>query len=629
MRVLKLIWRTARPYRCQVAAAVLLLTLATLLEVVAFPVMVGGTFIALDPSSVVSSGGPARGGGVEGAFIQRQLDRVPRLRSLTTRLSSDLKTKAGRGKWLFIFAFGGLLIYAIKCLCTWGYLYLNQYVSQHVMKDLRAALYGRMLQLPLSFYESRQTGELMSRMTNDVALVQNLVSVQLADAIVAAVTIGAGLSVLLLIKWQLTVLALMMVPLVSWVIGSAGQKTGRITRRIQQRVAAMNARLQERISTINIVQCFTREQYEQEKFDEINRETVAANLQAARVAAPLQPMVEFIGVLGMIFGIGFAGWYVIYSHLSIPRLVVYFTIVQKVGTQFSKIGRIYLAIQQGIAAGSRVTEVLDREPEVRDLPGASELPAVQGRLALHGVSFRYAESEHVLRDINLVVEPGEIMALVGPSGAGKTSMTKLIPRFYDPSEGWIEIDGHNIREVTLLSLRSQIGLVPQETVLFSGNIRDNIAYGKLDATQSEIEQAAKAANAHDFILSLPKGYETAVGERGMKLSGGQRQRIAIARTVLKNPRLLILDEATSSLDTESEMQVQEALDRLMAGRTTVVIAHRLSTVRNATRIVVLSDGRITEMGSHAELMQQGGLYRRLYEMQFREDERPAARGLSA
>jgi len=624
LSVFKRILLSAGPYRYLVVVAMLLLTVATLLEVVVFPALVGGAFVALDPSSL-SPAKQDHGGstiGHVGSALRQRLEHIRWLRVLKTALLEDLQTRAGRVHWLLIFAITGVVIYTVRSLCSWGYLYLNQYISQHVMKDLRSRLYRKLLALPLSFYESRQTGELMSRVTSDISLVQNLVSVQLADGVVAIVTITGGLCAMLITSWQLTLLALVTVPLVSYAIGMAGARMRRVTRTVQQRIAAMNARLQERIGTIGTVQSFTREEYESEHFDHINQEMVSSNLQAARISAPLQPLVELIGVFGMMLGVGAAGWFVVEGRLSIPLLVFYFSVVQKVGGQFSKLGRINLGIQQGIAAGTRVLEVMDREPEVKDAPGAKELPLMVGRLAFHDVIFRYAESDEVLRDINLALQPGEVLAVVGPSGSGKTSLIKLVPRFYDPTEGWIEIDGHDLREVTLHSLRRQIGMVPQETVLFTGTIRDNIAYGRLDATQEQIEEAAQAANAHDFIMGLPHGYDTQVGERGVKLSGGQRQRLAIARTLLKDPRLLILDEATSSLDTESEIQVQEALERLMAGRTTVVIAHRLSTVRNAHRIVVLNEGRIVEEGSHAQLIQAGGLYQRLYQMQFRDEERP-------
>jgi len=620
VNVFRRILKTAQPYRHLLVAAFLLLAVGTLLEVVAFPALTGGVFLALDPSSLtapVPSGQHAARDQVA-SWLRDRLERIDWLMSLRDQLRVELADAHGQVHWLLLFCGGCVLIYALRSLCVAGYLYLNQYISQHVMKDLRAALYGRLLGLPMSFYESRQTGELMSRMTSDIALVQNLVSVQLADAVVAAATIVGGLTVMLLASWQLTLLALVMVPAVSYVIGKAGFHIRAVTRVVQQRVASMNARLQERIGTINTVQSFTREEYEIQQFDRINRDTVAANLQAARIAAPLQPAVEFMGVTGMVLGLGLAGWFVIHHQLSIPVLVVYVSVAQRVGAQFSKLGRINLGFHQGIAAGARVMEVLDRESDIQEAPDAKPLPPVRGEIIFQGVSFRYAESEDVLREINLTIAPGEVVALVGPSGGGKSSLTKLIPRFYDVTEGALLVDGNDVRGVTLHSLRSQIGIVPQETVLFTGSIRDNIAYGRLEASQEEIEDAARAANAHDFIVSLPMGYATEVGERGTKLSGGQRQRVAIARTLLKNPRILILDEATSSLDTESEQQVQEALERLMADRTTVVIAHRLSTVRNAHRIVVLDGGRIVEIGSHAQLLRSRGLYRKLYEMQFRD-----------
>jgi subfamily B ATP-binding cassette protein MsbA len=322
----------------------------------------------------------------------------------------------------------------------------------------------------------------------------------------------------------------------------------------------------------------------------------------------------------MVLAIAVAGWQVIEGNLGGPLIFAIFLIAQRIGSYAVKIGRITLSVQQGLAAAGRIFEIVDTEEDVKQAPGALPLPRVTGEVSFDSVSFAYDSSVEVLKDVSLRVKPGEVVALVGPSGAGKTSLVNLIPRFYDPTQGHIRIDGHDLRDVTIDSLRSQIGYVPQDTVLFAGSVYDNVRYGRLDARREEVVAAARAANAEDFIEALPGGYETEVGERGAKLSGGQRQRIAIARTLLKDPRILILDEATSSLDTESEALVQEALERLMAGRTTFVIAHRLSTVRNADRILVLAYGKIVEQGTHQELLAKGGLYRRLYEMQFREQE---------
>jgi subfamily B ATP-binding cassette protein MsbA len=405
-----------------------------------------------------------------------------------------------------------------------------------------------------------------------------------------------------------------------------GGQVRQITRVMQARLADLNARLQERLSSVRVVQLFAMEEYEREQFSRVNRETMKANLAAARITSALYPGVEFVALFGMIVVVAIAGWQVISAQLGTAVFFMFLVVLQRAGSQLSRLGRIRVAIQQALGAGERVFELLETESEVVEAPNAEVLPPVRGEVTFEHVTLRYRGGEEALRDVSFTIRPGEVVALVGPSGAGKTSLANLILRFYDPTEGTIHIDGRDLRRVTLSSLRGQVGTVPQETLLFGGTVHDNIVYGRIQATRDEVIAAAAAANADEFIAALPAGYDTPVGERGVKLSGGQRQRIAIARALLRNPRILILDEATSSLDAESEALVQEALERLMEGRTTLVIAHRLSTIRHADRILVLSDGRIVEEGTHIDLIRRQGVYSRLYERQIREQDAPASAG---
>jgi subfamily B ATP-binding cassette protein MsbA len=601
------VFRVARPYRWQAIASVVALVLAQLLEVALVPLLVAGLL-----GAIIESGTPL-GAGMQAGLWER----------LKAIVGVRLDTFAARVHWLLVFGALLMAVYVVRAFLLFVYLRLGQKVSQRVMHDLRGLLFARLLRLSLSFHEGRRTGELMSRTTADVSLTQNLVGLQMADAVASVTGIASGLGLMLLMSPALTLFALFVGPLTAFVITRAGTRMREITRAVQERQAELSARLQERLSSIKEVQSFVREDYEDRQFGDLNRRTLNANLRSARLGAMLYPGVELLSMTAMVVGIVLAGWLVLQHKMGSPLLLSIFIIGQRVGSYAAHIGRVNVAIQQGLAAAARVFEIVESEPHVREAPDAVSLPRVTGEVAFDRSCFAYGDGPQVLKDVSLTVRPGEVVALVGPSGAGKTSMANLIPRFYDPSEGRVLIDGRDLRHVTLASLRSQIGLVPQDTTLFSGTIEDNIRYGGLEATHEEIVAAARAANADQFIEALPGGYQTEIGERGVKLSGGQRQRISIARTILKDPRILILDEATSSLDTESESLVQEALDRLMTGRTTFIIAHRLSTVRRADRILVLSDGRIVQQGTHAELMAIPGLYRRLYERQFADSDMQA------
>ena len=442
-------------------------------------------------------------------------------------------------------------------------------------------------------------------------------STDLLEAARAPITILIAVVFMASLEWRLTIFALACVPGISLVIAHSGERLRRLTREVQRKLGGLNSYLQERLSGIETVQLFGMEEREVARFGGINEDNYQENMRVAKVVSVLMPLVELISAVGMVVLIYVAGYLTIRGHLSLATLIAFAYVGQRLGSKLALLGKIWLSGQQAAAAGDRIFEILDAQEEVPEAAGAEELPRVVGRIEFHAVDFRYREGEAVLRGVEVTIEPGQVVAVVGASGAGKTSLVNLIPRFYDPTGGRIEIDGVDIASVTLRSLRSRIGIVPQEPILFGGSVRENIAYGKPEAGREEVEAAARAANAHDFIEALPQGYETPVGERAGKLSGGQRQRIAIARALLLDPRILILDEATSALDAESEALVQDALARLMEGRTTLIIAHRLSTIQRADRILVLADGRIAEDGKHEELLRRGGAYRRLYEAQLR------------
>jgi subfamily B ATP-binding cassette protein MsbA len=386
---------------------------------------------------------------------------------------------------------------------------------------------------------------------------------------------------------------------------------------IQESTADITSVLQEAVSSARVVKSFVREQYEIDRFEKENKENLGANLKNARYMATLTPTIEFVAALGVTLILWYGGHNVINGDTTAGSLVAFLAYAVNISNPIKRITRTTGNIQKALAAAQRVFGILDLKEEVKDLPEAKTLPSVLGTVSFEHVSFSYNEGDQIIHDLSFEVKPGQVVGLVGPSGAGKSTIASLLPRFYNCDEGVIRIDGTDIKQVTLDSLRAQVGIVPQETILFNGTVYDNILYGRLDATKEEIEAAAKAANAHDFIMELPQGYETMLGDRGVNISGGQRQRIAIARAILKNPRILILDEATSALDTESEHLVQEALNRLMVGRTSLVIAHRLSTIKNADRILVLEKGKLVEDGTHEELMNKNGLYAHLYQIQYR------------
>jgi subfamily B ATP-binding cassette protein MsbA len=604
MHVLKLLYKLLHPQRRRVQLLLLVIAAVTVTEV-ALPGLLAALIKVLSPE----------GGSLDLRYgflrpVAKSLDRF------------FVYTPEARTRALLVLAAAVVVMALLRAALAYWRIYLGQYIGGRALIDLRMQLFERLQRLSLSFYESQRVGDLMSRLTGDVALVQQLITADMTWYVTAPAIVTVGLVVMFLINWKLTLLVLVFSPITATVVARTGRRIRRLTRAQQDLIGDLNARLHERLASMRIIQSFTREQYEIEQFRRINEGTFGAVIRVARLDAFTPQVIEFLSTLVFVVIVAYAGVLVIGKHISFPTLMGYFALMQRVGVYFVKFGSLHLRVQQSLGALGRVGDVVSREPDIREAADAEALPEVEGRIAFEDVSFRYAGGEEVLRGVTLEIEPGEVVALVGPSGAGKTSLANLIMRFYDPAEGRVTVDGHDLRRVTLHSLRSQIGLVPQETVLFGGTIGDNIRYGKVEASEEEVMAAASAANAAQFIAELPQGYETEAGERGVKLSGGQRQRIAIARALLKDPRILILDEATSSLDAESEALVQEALERLMEGRTTLVIAHRLSTIRNADRIVVLGDGEVVEQGKHEELLAGEGLYSRLYGIQQRMDAVP-------
>ncbi len=493
------------------------------------------------------------------------------------------------------------------------------FVGERIVFDLRRQLYNHLLQLSVGFFTQRRVGELVSRLSNDVTTLRTTLTGNLTALLGQAVILVGAVLIMLTLNLNLSAFILILIPVIVALGAGFGLYFRRTSTQVQDEIAGAMTVADEVIQNVREVKSFAREEFEVGRYGLALTRAFAASLKLLRARSLFGSLIAFIGFASLAAVLWFGGREVIEGRLTGGALVAFLIYGISVGQSMAVLVSLYSSFQEAIGASKRVFEIIDMAPTVRDAPDARTLSAVEGRVSFDHVSFSYDPRQPVLQSIALEIAPGEIVALVGPSGAGKSTMFNLIPRFYDPVEGVMRIDDHDLRTVTQASLREHIGIVPQETLLFGGSVRENIRYGRLEATQAEIEAAARSANAHDFIIAMPDGYDTVVGERGVRLSGGQRQRIAIARAILKNPRVLLLDEATSSLDSESEHEVQEALHRLMQHRTTVIIAHRLSTVRVAHRIAVIDAGQIIELGTHDELMALDGLYARLYSMQFRED----------
>ncbi len=513
------------------------------------------------------------------------------------------------------------VVFLIKGLANYGQRYLTSWVAQKAMKDIRDDLYRHLQTLSLGFFNANRVGQVMSRIVNDVGVLENALVSGVVNVFYNSLTLIAGVGYLIYLNPKLTFLMLLVLPAIIYAFRVFSNKIRVMSKRIQESVADISDVLHEGLVGIRVVKSFVREDFEFERFTRQNQANFSASRKNTQLAATLSPVVELLSAIGFSIILWFGGYEVVNGQMTPGELIAFFTLALLIVNPLKALSGLSNTIQRATASAERIFELLDEKPTITELPTAIELdPHISGAISFQQVSFAYEPNRPVLQDINLEIKPGEVVALVGSSGAGKSTLVDLIPRFYDPTAGTILIDGHNLRELTLASLRQTIGIVPQETFIFSGTVAQNIRYGKLDAKDEEIVAAAKAANAHEFIMEMPNGYESAIGESGTGLSGGQKQRIAIARAILKNPRILILDEATSALDTESEALVQEALERLMQGRTTIVIAHRLSTIQNANRIVVLDKGRIAQIGTHDELLAANGIYRNLYQVQFGANE---------
>jgi subfamily B ATP-binding cassette protein MsbA len=510
-----------------------------------------------------------------------------------------------------------LICTLIKGLAEYLHEVMLEYMGQGVVKDIRNSLYGHIQSLSMDYFDKKRTGELVSRINYDVSLILEAVSGRFAKSLMDCIQLPVYAGIAICIHWQLAVITMIGLPFLIIPIGIIGQKIRKLTKKAQEKVADISSILFETIAGIRVVKAFCMERYEGRKFKNENRTLFRVMVDTVKKSAVLSPFTELTGMLVVSFLLYYGARLVIKGELTISWLLVFLGCLAAMIKPLKNIGKLNVGFQKAISASDRIFHLLDTRSSINEKEDARVLPRIREEIIYDMVSFEYNHDEaEVLRDIKLSVKAGEIIAIVGPSGSGKTSLVSLIPRFYDPTQGRMMVDGVNLRDVTIRSLREQLGIVTQETVLFNDTVRNNIAYGNQNAPFEKIVAAAKMANAHDFINALPKEYDTVIGEKGEMLSGGERQRLSIARAILKDPAILILDEATSALDTESERLVQDAIDKLMRGRTVFVIAHRLSTIKHADRIIVLEDGRIVQEGNHEELVSREGLYKKLYEMQF-------------
>jgi ATP-binding cassette subfamily B protein/subfamily B ATP-binding cassette protein MsbA len=552
--------------------------------------MVGMVFVLL--AAVTFSLGPI--------LIGRGVDAVVRLDS--------------RGLWVSLV--GLLVFYIFNFIATREQIRRIGVVGQYALADVRARIFAKVQELPVAFFDRAEAGDLMSRLVNDVDTLNVFLGQGFAQLIGGAFSLAGVLIAMTALDWRLTLATLTVVPAMLITTRFFGLMARRRFRATRETIGDVSANLQEELAAIRVTQAFGREELNLERFEERNRANRDANIQAQAVSSAFTPALDVLSAVTTAIVAGYGGWLAFSGQMSVGVVVSFLTFSQGFFRQISQISSIYATAQAALAGAERIFELLDMPVDLTDKPDASEMPPIEGRITFDDVSFEYAAGAPVLTGVSFEIQPGTTVALVGPTGAGKTSIINLLVRFYDVRSGAVLIDGIDVRDVTRASLRGQMGVVLQEPFLFAGTVADNIRYGRLDATDEEIAAAARLVNAHDFIANLPEAYATPLGERGGGLSAGQRQLIAFARAIIADPRILILDEATASVDTRTEVLIQRALAALLKGRTSVVIAHRLSTIREADEILVVDEGRIVERGTHQELMSAGGLYRELYERQF-------------
>jgi ATP-binding cassette, subfamily B, bacterial MsbA len=511
-------------------------------------------------------------------------------------------------------------VYIIKGFCDFGQYYLMAFIGQSVIRDLRQEMFCKLENMSVGFFVRHSTGELLSRMNNDVTMVQGALTSAITGIARDTLTVICLVAVVFFRDLKLALIAMVIFPLAIYPLLNFGRRMKRYSRRMLVSLEDITERLNETITGIRIVKAFAMEDYERERFAEVNDTLFNAFMRRFKVRAMSNPVMEALGGFGVCAIVTYGGYQVINGESTQGTFFSFMAALVMLYEPIKRVSEVNNTLQEGLTAGERIFNLLDTDPEVQDAPDAINLGEISGKVEFKDVSFSY-DSTQVLKDINFVVNPGEAIAIVGESGVGKSTLLDLAPRFYDPTSGFVLVDGIDVRQVTQKSLREKIGIVTQQTILFDDTIRNNIAYGRPDLPLDMVMEAAKAAHAHDFIMAQPEGYDSLIGENGIKLSGGERQRVAIARALLKNPPILILDEATSNLDSDSEKSVQAALEGLMKGRATLVVAHRLSTIKNVDRIYVMSHGTIVEQGSHDELLALNGEFARLYHLQFASSHR--------